>query len=213
MLSILAIVIAIVGLVVAWLSYQAATRSASAAEVSAVEARRSANAAERGVRVQEEALELERDRERREAIRRYRDSTTAEWEPVDAGEVGYFRSSTDEFNGALRNSGLTATRVRGAYLDYDGQRSLILTRCDGPNGSGGWESSPSVPPGAVLQMRADISPAGLRGDARPTIYMDFDAAGIDNGLEGITIELLRAGSSPTGDALWRIGRSRMAVLP
>jgi hypothetical protein len=209
----IAIIVAITGLVVGWLSYQAAARSASAAETSAVEARRSADAAESGVRLQEEALELERNRERREWRERHRDATNAEWEPAEDGEAGFFRSTSTEFVGALRNTGLTSTRIRGAYLDFDGQRALLHTRCEGPNGSGGWESSPSVPPQAVLLLRASIGPAGLRGDARPTIYMDFDAAGIDNGIEGVTIELLRAGSAPTGEALWRVGRSRMALLP
>jgi len=184
--------------------------SVAVALLSARHAKRSAAAAERGVSVQERGLQLERNRERRERLEAVKFHGPA-WEPVDDGMTGSFTGQ--RLSGALRNSGLMTATVVGARLDHNGRCAVVRTRCDPPQGGGRWGTRVFVPPQSVLELEADLDGIDLAGDARPSLYMDYEQLGADTGLHGVTVELLRSGSSMAGQAQWRVGRIRVALLP
>lgn len=105
-------------------------------------------------------------------------------------------------------------KIMGAWLDFNGQRAVVRTRCDPPQGGGGgWASTVFVPPQTILDLDALPDGIDLRGDARPSIYIDYEQVGADTGLLGATIDLRRRGSTPTAHQVWRIGDIRPGVLP
>jgi hypothetical protein len=210
--SALALAIALGGLIVAIGSHRTSTRAANEAARSATAAERSASAAEQSTELQREALEIERMRNRRERLDAVKEHGP-KWEATEQGEAGYFTSDGSRMRGGLRNVGLTTAAVRGSYLDFDGQRALVRTRCDGLHGGGGWASKVNVPPQAVLELDCDLSGIHMRGNARPSLYMDYQQVGAEAGLLGVTVELLRSGNTAAGKDAWRVGRIREAVLP
>jgi len=190
-------------------------RSAQAAEDSAGAARRSADASERSAATQEEALELERHRA---AAERFKASEefAPKWEALSDSSEGLFVLRDGVFAGALRNAGLTGANVHLAVLDLpSGGRMTVSTRREPSGGaSGGWESHPHVPPGGVLWLRCEMTSDALSSDARPSIYMDFQATGLAHvGDLGVTLELTREGAAADGALAWKVGRVRAGLRP
>jgi hypothetical protein len=212
-IAIIALVVSALGLVVAGLSYLQSRRSVTAAEASATAARRSADAAERSAEVEAEALALEHQRDADRRIEQSRRQAAHEWELANAGEAGYFRSSPAELRGALRNVGLQPIKLRAAYLEHNGQRFHVDTRSDGPNGGGGWQSYPTVLPQTVLDLRADLSPHGLQGNAQPILVLEYHDGTTHPGIAGVTIDLGRSGATDSGERQWRMGTVRAISTP
>lgn len=206
------VIIAAIGAAISIASVGAAAYSARHSRRSADAASRSADSAERSVDLQKEALELERNRASREQLETIK-TLGPSWEAAEDGVQGQFVSDGQQLSGRIRNAGLMTATVLGAWLDYNGQRAVLRTRCDTAQGGGGWASRVFVPPQGVLELQGDQAGIDLAGDARPTIYIDYEQLGTDTGLLGVTIELLREGSSPSGDACWRVGRIRSGLLP
>jgi hypothetical protein len=214
-----ALVAAVAGLVIAWLSKDAsqksareADRSATASERSAVASERSATAAEAGAELQKRALEVDQGRVARERLE-YLQQRGPQWGAAESGEAGFFRSNAEAMHGQLRNTGLGTAKVTGAWLDCNGQRAVVHTRCDSNLGGGGWTSELYVPPGAVLELHCEIHRMGVEGAARPSLYMDFEQIGADTGQQGVTVTLLRKNSDAMGTALWEPTGFRPALLP
>lgn len=203
--ALLAVAVALASFIVAWRSHGTAKRAAD-------QAKRSASAAERSADLQSEALAIEKNRDQRERLEAVK-SLGPEWEAVEPGEAGCFSSTTDQMRGRLRNSGLMVATVHDAYFDFDGQRAAVRTRCDGAQGGGGWASTVHVPPQSVLELECDLQGITLRGDARPSLYLDFEQPGTETGMHGVTVEFLRTGTTASGDAAWRVGRVRRGLLP
>jgi hypothetical protein len=191
--------IAAAALVVAFLARLDARKSANAAAETARQARRSTELAEEG-------LALERQRSHRE-IGDYAQRVAPRWEPTEPDERGFFVSDGEHLSGALRNTGLHGASIIDAALDVAGARAQVQTRCDG-SASGGWESHPHVPPGAVLQMRCELEGLPIMSDARPMLYIDYDAPGLNHPPFGVTAELLRQQEDVRGRARWRLGAMR-----
>jgi hypothetical protein len=210
--SLLALVVALGGLVVAIGSHRTSRRAVEETARSASAAERSAGAAEDSAQLQREGVEIERMRERRERLQAVKERGP-EWEATEEGEAGYFLSDGERMRGGLRNVGLTTAAVQGAYIDFDGQRAAVRTRCDGPHGGGGWASKVYVPPQAVLELDCGLGGIRLQGNARPSLYMDYEQLGADVGLLGVTFELLRTGNTAAGKDAWRVGRIREGLLP
>ena len=210
--SLLALAVALGGLIVAIGSKGTSTRAADEAARSATAAERSAEAAEASTDLQRQAVDIERTRARREQLEAVQE-LGPKWEATEEGEAGYFTSDGSRMRGSLRNVGLATAAVQGAYMDFDGQRALVRTRCDGPHGGGGWASRVQVPPQAVLQLDCDLAGINLGGQARPSFYMDYEQTGADTGLLGVTIELLRSGTTAAGKDAWRVGQVRGGLLP
>ena len=220
-LSALALVVAVYGV---WQSKRSAdaasrserhgARSAAAAETSAAHSQRSADAAERSASTQEEALEIERRRAAGERVKAAHEQAP-KWESISDGPEGSFRLANGFLEGGLRNAGLTGARIEVVVLDLpSGGRLPVDTRRDPPGvASGGWESHPHIPPGGVVLLRCEVSGGELESDARPSLYMDFSASGLAHvGLLGVTVELLRHGTTADGALAWKVGRIRPGLL-
>jgi hypothetical protein len=76
-----------------------------------------------------------------------------------------------------------------------------------PKGTLG-NSSRTCPRGALLDVRCELDGLPIDGGARPMIYMDYDAPGLNHPLFGVTIELLRKGAGSDGLPRWKIGAIR-----
>lgn len=211
-ISAFAVGVAVGGLVVAIRSHRTANRAVAEAARSAAAAERSAAAAEQSTELQRAGLTIDRNREQRERLTAVKE-LGPRWEATEEGEAGYFTSDGERARGRLRNVGLMTATVHGAYMDCDGQRASVRTRCDGPQGGGGWATTVHVPPQAVLDLECDLGGMNLQGHARPALYMDYEQLGADTGLLGVTVELLRSGNTAAGKDAWRVGRIRDGVLP
>jgi hypothetical protein len=64
----------------------------------------------------------------------------------------------------------------------------------------------------VIELDCDLQGINLRGDARPSLHMDFQHLGTDAGMLGVTVELFRTGTTAAGQAAWRVGRVRPGLL-
>ncbi|MDP8910102.1 MAG: hypothetical protein M3N47_13530 [Chloroflexota bacterium] len=168
---------------------------------------RSAEEARRSREIAEESLALERQRSHRE-IADYTERVAPRWEATEPDQRGYFHSDGSQLEGALRNAGLHGARVLLAVLDVGRPRVRMQTRCDGD-----WEDQPHVPPGSVLQLRCELDGVRLDGGARPMLYMDYDAPGLDRPGFGVTVELLASGGDHRGRRAWRVGAIRPDVRP
>lgn len=202
-----AVVIAVGALAVAGVSAafagteaHSARRSASAAEVSAEEARRSREIAE-------QALAIDRERSHRE-VADYTERVAPRWETAEPDQRGYFSSDGKQLEGSLRNAGLWGARIAIAALDVGKPRVGMQTRCGGD-----WEAHPHVSPGAVLELRCDIAGVPIDGGARPMIYMDYEAPGLNHPAFGVTVELVSKGTDHRGRRIWRVGAVRQDVRP
>jgi hypothetical protein len=207
-----ALIVSLAGLFVAWRAQSTADSAAEDAKRSATAAERSASAAEERTILHREALEIERTRVSRERLESIK-AHGPEWEAAEAGEAGRFTVTNGLMEGALRNVGLAVASVQSAHLDCDGRRAVVLTRCDGPNGGGGWASTVSVPPQGLLSLKCDLEGMPLHGQVRPSLYLDFVQVGADTGQLGATIQLLRQGQTASGKDAWRVGDIRPGVLP
>jgi hypothetical protein len=181
----------------AWTEARAARRSASAAEVSADEARRSREVAE-------QALALDRERNHRE-IADYTERVAPRWEAAESDQRGYFSSDGSQLEGSLRNAGLHGASITVAVLDVGSPRVRMQTRCGSD-----WEDHPHVSPGAVLELRCDVSGVPIDG-ARPMIYMDYEAPGLNHPAFGVTVELVSKGTDHRGRRIWGVGAVRQDV--
>jgi hypothetical protein len=195
-------VIAAAATIVAVLAAASAWKSARAAADTAEEARR-------GRLIAEQSLALERERSHRE-VADYTERVAPRWQATELDERGYFSSDGSHLEGSLRNGGLHGARILLAVLDMAGPRAAVQTRCDG-TASGGWEEHPDVPPGSVLQLRCDLDGLPISGDARPMLYMDYEAPGLNHPPFGVTVELLRQRSDARGHTRWRVGAVRNDV--
>jgi hypothetical protein len=209
--SLLAVAVALPSVGIAWWSHRTSRDAVEQAERSAGAAERSAEAAERSAELQREALAIEKRRDQRELLESFK-ALAPQWEAIEDGAGGYFRSDAERMRGALRNAGLMTATVHAAYLDCDGRRAAVRMRCDSPQGGGGWAETVHVAPQSVLELECDLGGIQLRTTARPSLYMDFEPLGADTGLFAVTVELLRTGETVSGDAAWRVGRIRGGVL-
>jgi hypothetical protein len=199
-----AVVVSAVGLIVAVVARFDARKAAKAAEESAQQQRRSTDLAE-------QALTLERERSHREAGD-YAERVAPRWEAAESGPGGLFHTDGSHIFGSLRNGGLHSARILVAVLDVAGARGAMQTRCRDADDDQ-WADMPHVPPGSLLDVRCDLSHLPVDGGARPMIYMDYDAPGLDHPLFGATIELLRQGAAADGQPQWRVGTIRNELRP
>ena len=194
-----AVAISAVGVIVALLARFDARRAAKAAQDMADLARQSTQIAEQG-------LALERERSHRE-ITDYTERVAPRWEATEPDERGLFRTEGSYLVGGLRNTGLHGARILLAALDVAAPRVPVETRCP-DTGDGEWEDEPHVPPGSVLELRCDVAELPMDGGARPTLYMDYDAPGLNHPEFGVTIELLRRPAGVGGGPQWKVGAVR-----
>jgi hypothetical protein len=199
-----AVVIAAVGVVVATLARFDARKAAKAAVDTAELARQATDIAEQG-------LMLERERSHRE-IADYTERVAPRWEATEPDERGYFRTDGSHLVGSLRNSGLHGARILVAALDVAGPRAAVQTRCPDSDIEG-WDDEPHVPPGSLLELRCDLTGLPIEGGARPMLYMDYDAPGLNHPMFGVTVELLRRPAGPDGLAQWRVGAIKNDLRP
>jgi hypothetical protein len=199
-----AVVFSAIGLMVAVAARFDARRAAKAAEESAEQQRRAADLAEQG-------LSLERERSHRE-VGDYTERVAPLWEASAEGPDGFFRTDGSHMLGSLRNSGLHGARILVAALDVAGPRAGMQTRCR-DSGDDQWQDEPHVPPGSVLELRCDLSGLPINSDARPMVYMDYDAPGLNHPMFGVTIELLRRGVGANGQPQWKVGAIRNDLRP
>lgn len=190
-----AVVFSAIGVIVAIVARLDARRAAKAAEESAEQQRRATDLAE-------QALSLERERSHRE-VGAYTERVAPRWEAAAEGADGFFRTDGSCMFGSLRNCGLHGARILVAALDVAGPREGMQTRCR-DSGDDRWDGEPHVPPGSVLELRCDLSGLPINGDARPLIYMDYDAPGLNHPMFGVTIELLRTGAGADGRPEWKV---------
>ena len=62
-------------------------------------------------------------------------------------------------------------------------------------------------------LTCEIPENELQSDARPSIYIDFQASGLVHvGLLGMTIELLHHGTADGLSVAWKVGRVRPGLL-
>lgn len=199
-----AVAIATVGVVVAVLARFDARSAAKAARETVELTRTSTQIAEQG-------LTLERERSHRE-VADYAERLAPRWEATEDDAQGFFRTNGSYLTGSLRNSGLSGARVLVAVLDVAGPRAAVQTRCAGSD-NGAWEDEPHVPPGAVLELRCELAGLPIDGSARPMLYMDYDAPGLNHPMFGVTIELLRRPAGPDGQPQWKVGAVKNDLRP
>lgn len=183
--------------------------AAIVAGVSARHAARSASEAERSNDIAEQLLGLERQRGHREVVD-YTERVAPRWEPAKPGTQGYFYFDGSHLQGALRNEGLHAARILLAVMDFGGARVPVQTRV---GHDFAWEDNAQVPPGDVLRLRCDPPGHAIGGDARPTLYVDYEAPDLDHPPFGVTVELLAKGTDHRGHRVWRVGAIRRDVRP
>jgi hypothetical protein len=180
---------------------------------SAQHADRAASAAERSADVQQRALELDESRAAREDTQRA-EERAPRWEAVALDETGWFKLTGGAFEGALVNAGLSSASIELAVLDTpDGQRHQLQLRREPPGpASGGWESSPIIPPGSLLSIRCEGATPGLLTHGRPQLYFDYEAVGVmRTGLLGATVQLLRQSVDAAGAVRWKVGEIQYMV--